>query len=38
VSGDPATATTPGATAEDHLASLEMMAQELDEALTGGEP
>lgn len=38
VSGDPATATTPGATAEDQIASLEMMAQELDEALTGGEP
>jgi hypothetical protein len=38
VSGDPATATTPGATTEDPAASLEIMAQELDLALTGGEP
>ena len=38
VSGDPATATTSGATTEDPAASLEMMAQELDQALTGGEP
>ena len=37
VSGDPATETTPGATAEDQIASLEMMAQELDEALTAVE-
>lgn len=37
VSGDPATPTT-GATAEDPAASLELMAQELDQALTGGEP
>lgn len=38
VSGDPAAATPPGATTEDPAASLEMMAQELDQALTGGEP
>jgi hypothetical protein len=37
VSGDPATATT-GATTENPAASLELMAQELDQALTGGEP
>ena len=37
VSGDPATATT-GAMTEDPSASLELMAQELDQALTGGEP
>ena len=38
VSGDPAAATTLGATTEDPAASLEMMAQELDQALTGGDP
>ena len=37
VSGDPATATT-GATTENPAASLELMARELDQALTGGEP
>jgi hypothetical protein len=38
VSGDPSAATTPGAITEDPAASLEMMAQEIDLALTGGEP
>jgi len=38
VSGDPATLTTSGATTEDQATSLEMMAQELDQTLTGGEP
>jgi hypothetical protein len=38
VSGDPAALTTPGATTDDRATSLETMAQELDQALTGGEP
>lgn len=38
VNGDPAAATAPGATTEDPGANLEIMAQELDQALTGGEP
>jgi len=38
VSGDPAALTTPGATTEDPAATLETMARELDQALTGGEP
>ena len=38
VSGDPGTLTTAGATTEDRATSLETMAQDLDQALTGGEP
>jgi cob(I)alamin adenosyltransferase len=38
VSGDPPTTTTPAAIAEDAALSLEVMARELDQALTGGAP
>ncbi len=38
LNGDPGTLTTPGATTEYRATSLETMAQELDQALTGGEP
>jgi hypothetical protein len=38
VSGDPPAAATPGATTEEPALSIEVMAKELDQALTGGEP
>ncbi|HEX4995733.1 MAG TPA: hypothetical protein VFX87_12205 [Methylomirabilota bacterium] len=38
VSGDPPAATAPAAATEDPAVNLEIMAQELDQTLTGGEP
>jgi len=38
VSGDPPATTTPAVIAEDAALSLEVMARELDQALTGGAP